>query len=449
MKTYCKHLVVSDAAKIQSGISDYLHDKYKKNSTVRFLASYSGESRDYVRENFVPGSEFWKSSLRKLSEDMAEHIRSRTMKEHILSLSCGHPVIRYTKIRDKGSGKIRTLGLETVLFRLYEVVADNAAEPLWNAKIGIYQVASIKGRGQNYGKKAVKKWLSSDPDGTRYMAKGDIRQCYPSIRHDKMRELLHRDLHKSDELLYMFMTFLELYEEWADPESKDTEKGILIGSPVSKDFCNYFLSYAYHYASERLVKTTSRRGVVKEKRLISHVIFYADDLVLYSGNKKDLHYAQRQIIQYMESELGLSIKPDWIISKTMYEGKDGRSRGGILDYMGFRFHGGEVEWKNYPGRNVRHRRVWVTIRRRIFLTARRKRKVFSDLLRKKKQVSPKFVQSVISQYGWFKGTNMARYRKKNRVDNLLRIARRIISDYAKGRTYNADKYYKMWRRLYA
>lgn len=82
----------------------------------------------------------------------------------------------------------------------------------------------------------------------------------------------------------MFMTFIELYEEFPNPESKDTMRGILIGSPVSKDLCNYFLSYAYHYASEKLVKISTRRGKTREKRLISHVIFYADDIVLFSGN---------------------------------------------------------------------------------------------------------------------------------------------------------------------
>ena len=105
------------------------------------------------------------------------------------------------------------------------------------------------------------------------MTQCDIRRCYPSISHEKLRGYLKRDLHKSHELLYMFMTFIELYEEFPNPESKDTMRGILIGSPVSKDLCNYFLSYAYHYASEKLVKISTRRGKAREKRLISHVIF--------------------------------------------------------------------------------------------------------------------------------------------------------------------------------
>lgn len=449
MKTYCKGLVVSDTAKIENSIDDYFHNKYKKNSTVRFISGYASQSREYVRENFKPGSSFWKETLHLLSEEMAANIEERTMKEHILMWCQTAPAIRYTKITDKGSGKIRDLGLETVLFRLYEAVAGDAAKPLWKAKFGTYQVASIKGRGQSYGKKAVKKWLSSDADGTKYMTQCDIRRCYPSISHEKLRGYLKRDLHKSHELLYMFMTFIDLYEEFPNPESKDTMRGILIGSPVSKDLCNYFLSYAYHYASEKLVKISTRRGKAREKRLISHVIFYADDIVLFSGNKKDVHMAQRMLIEYMNKILDLDIKPDWKMTKAMYEDRNGKARGSLLDYMGFRFHGGNTVSKGYLGKQVKHRKTWVTIRKRIFLAARRKRKIFSDKLRKKIQVKMKFVQSVVSQFGWFKSTNMAHYRKKNRVDQLIKIARKIVSDYAKGKEYSTEKYYKMWRKNYA
>lgn len=137
------------------------------------------------------------------------------------------------------------------------------------------------------------------------------------------------------------------------------------------------------------------------------------------------------------------------MTKAMYEDRNGKARGSLLDYMGFRFHGGNTVSKGYLGKQVKHRKTWVTIRKRIFLAARRKRKIFSDKLRKKIQVKMKFVQSVVSQFGWFKSTNMAHYRKKNRVDQLIKIARKIVSDYAKGKEYSTEKYYKMWRKNYA
>lgn len=448
MKTYCKHIVVSDEKKIFDGITEYMHDKYRKNSSVRFFSNYMGVSREYIRENFKPGSDFWNEAHKMLAEDMAFHIRTRTVKEHISSCSYGLPLIRYTKIKDRGSGKERELGLETVLFRLYEVITGNTTEPMFRAKVGIYQCSSIKNRGQNYGKKAVRKWISGDVEGTKYFAKADVQKCYPSMPHDKILGLLHRDLRKSEELLYLYETFFEIYEEWPSPEAVSNDVGILIGSPVSKDLCNYFLSYAYHYASENLVKTVCRRGQTKMKRLVKHVIFYADDIVMYGSNKKDMRTAVEKMIDYMSEFLGMRIKPDWIISKTMHQAIDGKPKGGLLDYMGFRFHGGSVSVKQYFGNSKRHRETWVTIRRNIFLTGRRKMAMFSKHIKKHIQVSKKFAMSVISSYGWFKNTDMFKYRRKHRVDKLMKVARKIVSDYAKGKEYNEKKYYKMWRRYY-
>ena len=74
---------------------------------------------------------------------------------------------------------------------------------MFEAKIGEYQVASIKGRGQSYGKKHIKRWISSDPEGTKYCGKADVQKCYPSMPHDKLKALLHRDLRKSD-MLHIF-----------------------------------------------------------------------------------------------------------------------------------------------------------------------------------------------------------------------------------------------------
>jgi retron-type reverse transcriptase len=448
MKTYCKHLVVSDPDSVEKSILGYVHDKCKKNSTIRFYSRYSGKDIGYVKQNLKPGTDFYQDTNRKLAVEMALNIANRTVEDHLEALRFGLPLIRYTKITDRGSNKERELGLETVLFRLYEAVAKDAADPLFRAKLGEYQCSSIKGRGQNYGKKAVLKWTSGDPDGTKYNEKSDISKCYPSIPHDRLLELLHRDLHKSDELLYLFEVFIRMYEKWPR-ENTDPKKGILIGSPVSKDICNYYLSYAYHFASEKLVKTTTRRGVTKVKRLISHVIFYADDIVLYGANKRELQTAMNRLTEYMKDALGLSIKPDWRKNKSQYIDGNGLKRGTLLDYMGFRFHGGEVTIKDYFGRLVRHKKTWTTIRRKIFLDARRKLRIFEKKVKRKDIVKIKFARSLISVYGWFKNTNMVQYRKNNNVDKLLRIARRMVSNHEKGKSYKTETYYKMWRCMIA
>lgn len=445
MKTYCKRLVLSDPDIIEMCISDYLHDKYRKNSTIRFISEYSGKDRKYIAENYKPGTDFYKYQNRSVAVSMAENIAARTVKKHIYDNSYGFPVVRYRHIKDGGTGKDRTLGLETVLFRLYEAVAQQMGAPMFRAKLGTYQVASIKGRGQMYGKNAVCKWLSQDPDGTRFQIKADVQKCYPSIPHDPLRNFLKRDLKKSHDLRYLLLTFIEIYEEWPDPESSDKTRGILIGSPVSKDLCNYYLSYAYHYAAERLRITKTRRGKTVSKRLISHIIFYMDDLVLYGSNKKDISKAMKMLSKYMEKSLLIKLKPCWRKFRSQYRDNHRRQRGCLLDYMGMRFHGGAVRYKDYYGRQVRYRETWVTMRKRIFLKARRMLHRFEKMIKKKMNVAIRFVKSIVSQYGWYKNTDMTGYRKANKVDALVRIARRIISDDAKCKPYKNEKYYKMWR----
>ena len=62
------------------------------------------------------------------------------------------------------------------------------------------------------------------------------------MSHDKILEFLRRDLGKSDMLLYLFETLIGLYSEAkVQNKEKDCKHGIFIGSPVSKDLCNYYL----------------------------------------------------------------------------------------------------------------------------------------------------------------------------------------------------------------
>lgn len=65
--------------------------------------------------------------------------------------------------------------------------------------VSVFQVASIPGRGQAYGKKYIERWMSRDPEGTKYCVQSDIKKCYPSMSHDKILEFLRRDLVKKNQ----------------------------------------------------------------------------------------------------------------------------------------------------------------------------------------------------------------------------------------------------------
>ena len=453
MKTYCKNLDLTDDAFIYGAVFDYLHDKVRKRSTVRFISGYTGYSESYVRQTLIgekreegDGKDrFLKSVCTRISKEMSEHIRYRTVREHIMQRCYGEKVIRYLEITDVGSKKRRDLGLEATIFRLYEAVANEAALPLFRAKVGEYQIGSIKGKGQAYGRKAILRWMSRDPEGTKYGIQADMSKCYPSIPHDKLQAMYHRDLHKSHDLLYLLDTFLSLYEEYPNPKALDPCKGILIGSPISKDLCNYYVSRLYHYATENLYVEKKRRGQVQRIRMLAHIIIYADDILLFGQNKKLLQKSMDLIMKYAKDQLGMTIKPDWVKFRTQYSREGGTISGRVIDFIGLQFHGGEIKEKYYFNRRTRYRRTRVTIRGRTFIKARRKLSRFTRMVKRRTVVTEKFAKSVISYYGCFTTTDSATFRKKNKVDQIMRIVRRIISDYAKGKAYDQTKYYNMWR----
>lgn len=445
MKTYCKNVDIRNVEFIDKAIYSYVYNKTKKDSTIKFYAYFSGKERKDIIEQMNPNSDFFLKTTRAIAEEMSYNIANHTVSEHLEKRCNGEPLIRYITITDVGSGKIRDLGLETVLFRFYEVVANIAADPMFSAKIGEFQVASIKGKGQKFGKKAISKWLSRDPKGTKYCCQADVSQCYPTIPHKELRDMFRRDIRKSRDLLYLFETIIDLYEAYPNPNAKDPTIGILIGSPVSKDMCNYYMSRIYHYAAEKLHKKKVRRGKEQLTRLLNHIIIYMDDILIYGSNKRDIQKAMNMIVTYAKKFLKLKIKPNWRKFRTMYRNVFGKLVGGIIDFMGFRFYGGAIYIREYFGRKIKYKKVWVTIRRRTFLKARRKLKRFINMVKCRQIVSYKFVKSLVSYYGCFKSTNSMSYRKRENVDKKIKIARRMISNYARGKSYKVETYYRMWR----
>ena len=149
MKTYCKHLKLADPTLIYSYITKYVTDKnkYKRSNAIRFYSEYYGMSRKELKEKIQTDHKLFVLIHEKLAQEMAEAIRNRTVEEMIEKYSFRSDVIKYVTILDKGSKKERVLGLECYLFTLFEAVAKYATDPMFDAKLGTYQCASIKGRG--------------------------------------------------------------------------------------------------------------------------------------------------------------------------------------------------------------------------------------------------------------------------------------------------------------
>lgn len=176
----------------------------------------------------------------------------------------------------------------------------NVLEPIF---LGLYTsdtYSCIKGKGIHGAFYSVKKAMKDVP-GTQYCLKMDIKKFYPSVDHDILKSIIRRKIKDKDLL-------------WLLDEVIDSADGIPIGNYLSQYFANLYLTYFDHW--------------IKEKKRVKYYFRYADDLVIFSDNKKDLHQILHDIIKYLSENLKLTIKSNYQVFPVT-------SRG--VDFVGYKF----------------------------------------------------------------------------------------------------------------
>lgn len=209
------------------------------------------------------------------------------------------------------NGKVRVIGVESVKQQVLDYTVITAIQPLLDARLGHWQVAGIKGKGQARAVRGVRKWVK---DGG-YFAHVDVRKCYPSISHDVVMGILRRYVRSAD-VLYICEHLLSTYDT-----------GLDLGSYFSLCMANLVLSFAYHFV-ETLHK--GRRG--KTVQLVSHQLWYMDDAYLFSPDKRNLKMAVRKLSKFLRGEFGLSLK-GWKVCRIGTPGEMGCEP---VDVAGFR-----------------------------------------------------------------------------------------------------------------
>lgn len=226
---------------------------------------------------------------------------------------------RYFRRVEPISGKIRIIGRESIRHQIYDYVCGTALMPLFRAKVGSWQTASIPGRGIADARRAIKRWVR-EPSSKAFV-KLDVRKCYPSISREVLKRLLSRDV--GDRRL-LDLTF-HLIDQYAGDD------GLNIGSYLSQWLANYYLSYAYHYCERHLSKerVNRRTGETTTRRLVTHMLFYMDDILLVGRSKRDLTIAVKRIRAYLHDTLRLEIHPTWNVKHVGVE---------PIDMVGFTFY---------------------------------------------------------------------------------------------------------------
>lgn len=359
LKTHCKHTRCATPMFVRRAIDHYLKGKRSRRDVTRFLETHP--------------------DLDRLAERIADEIREGRYRD---------TRITYFNRIEPISGKHRVIGRETVRHQIYDHVAVMALQPLFDAKVGRWQTASIPNRGTIDARRAIKRWTRER--SSKWFVKLDVRKYYPSIDRPTLKAMLTRDV-GDPILLRLVFHLIDRYQG---------DNGLNIGSYLSQWLANYYLSHAYHWIESpamTIERTSRRTGEITRRRLITHQLWYMDDLLLIGTSKRDLKIAARRIVRYLKDALKLDVHEEWNCKRLDLE---------PIDMVGYTFR---------P-----HGRV--NIRSGVFLRARR---TFSRARRR--PMTERLARRCCSYYGYLRNSDSIRYRRRHRIDHTMRRATRYLS----------------------
>lgn len=390
MKRYLKNYILT-VDKVEEAIYDCLRRKWKRTDVSYFLAAYYECAGKNIHERAKICKEYagTKETRYMLYETISRAAYSMYLEIENRSIEL-RPISYQTRY-DRTSEKMREIGISTIKQQVYDYLVVNACKKMFMAKIGHFQCASIPKRGQVFGKKRIERWIRKDYKNCRYYYKCDIKKYYPSVNIDNLKKFIRRDI-KCDDIFYVINFLLGTYKD-----------GLCIGSYLSQYLANYYISYAYHHITENSYSFRAKKNGEKVRiNNASHVLFYMDDIIIFSSSVKLLGRVVRDFTHYIHDVLFLKIK----------EG-DGifRTRTTRIDMMGYC-----ISIKN------------TIVRHRIF---RRIRRLFLRVKGRSKSLSLHISRRILSHYGWLKHSDLYLFCKRFKIKTIVSRAKKVVSFYDK------------------
>lgn len=360
MKRVCKDIDITDVDFILQAIKTCVGNK---KSTRRDVVKLKKEYPD----------------LRVLAEELSSEIKNKNL---ILK------PIWYSDRYESGCGKIRHIAIQDIKQQIYDYIAVIALAPVFK-RIGYHQCSSIPKRGQSYCLRLLKRQVRK----SKYFYKADVKKYFQSVDKKRLISVLNKRV-KNDDLMWLVESLLDTFED-----------GLAIGSYLSQNLANLYMSILYHKLFEDCYYIRHSKQGNQKKKCVDCAIFYMDDFVVFTNNRKYLKVID-QCVKDTLAEMGLGLKQKPQFGETA---KD------VIDMVGFKIY------KDH-----------VAIRRNNFIRARR---AFMRFNRKPKSV--KLAGRVISYWSFFKWSDSWRIIRRLRLKMILKKARSLVSENCKIRLSTA------------
>nr|DAH79402.1 MAG TPA: hypothetical protein [Bacteriophage sp.] len=368
MKRKCKNVDIANIEFIEIAVKDCLKNKKKTRSDIVNIFNEYGNVHGIAVQ----------------------------LQKEILDRKLELKPIWYKEKWDETSAKWRNIGIQDIKQQMYDYVAVNAMGDLLK-RVGKYQCASIKGRGQIYCVKALYRKIQDKR--IRYACSFDVKKYYESINRNKLMEWLAKHI-KNDELLWLIETLINTFN-----------KGLSIGSFLSQHLANLYLSDMYHAITESMYRIRNKKnGKSLRVNLVNACYMYMDDIHIVGTNSKDLIKAALRIVS-MAKDIGLTIKSNWRCYRIDDE---------FIDLCGYRVYRDHIEVRRTTLKRIR--RAYIRY--------------------EKKPNNKQLARRVISHYGILKHSDSYIFCHKYNVYKLLKIARKVVSNDSKSRRTTARSRYK-------
>lgn len=246
------------------------------------------------------------------------------LKDYKFSLHNPNPVKR-TYI-EKKNGKLRPLGIPTIIDRIYQNIVKMALEPQWEAKFepssyGFRPKRSTHDAIENIYKRMVK-------GNKQWVFEGDFKGCFDNLNHEYILKQLENFPAK------------ELIAKWLKVGYIDnnifhkTENGTPQGGIISPLLANIALHGMEEEIGIKYTKIIRKRdGITYDNKTPYSMVRYADDFVIMCENKEDAESMYNKLQPYLKAR-GLQLEETKTKIVHITEG---------FDFLGFNIRRYEVQ----------------------------------------------------------------------------------------------------------